>query len=136
MISEYISGHRKGVALALVYQLSSTEVRLLSHAILQPVLQRPEPSLKYLMAMINATAPTADVDSIAAIDNHDHPTKLPPPNSTINTIHTDEHLPHLVEELHLDESNVTVRTKIRTLAIVLALYVVLFIAALDQTIIA
>ena len=88
------------------------------------------------MATINATAPTADVDSIAAIDNHDHPTKLPPPNSTINTIHTDEHLPHLVEELHLDVSNVTVRTKIRTLAIVSALYVVLFIAALDQTIIA
>lgn len=88
------------------------------------------------MAITNATTPTADVDSIAAIDNHVHPTKLPPSIPTVHQLRTDEHQAQVVEALHLNEGNVTVRTKIRTLAIVLALYVVLFIAALDQTIIA
>jgi hypothetical protein len=88
------------------------------------------------MAIVDATASTADVDSIAPTDNHDHPTKLPPTVSTIQQLHTTEHQAQVVEALHLDEGNVNVRTKIRTLAIVSALYVVLFIAALDQTIIA
>lgn len=88
------------------------------------------------MAIINATASPAGIDSIAPMDNRDHPTKLAPSISTVQPIQTDEHQPQVVEAIHLDESDVTVRTKIRTLAIVLALYVVLFIAALDQTIIA
>lgn len=88
------------------------------------------------MSIVDTTASTADVDSIAPMDKHKLPTKMPPPLSTIDHINTDERLPHDIEELHLDEGNTTVRTKIRTLAIVLALYVVLFIAALDQTIIA
>lgn len=47
----------------------------------------------------------------------------------------EEH-PNAIEPLHLDEEDATVRTKLRTYAIVLALYLVLFLAALDQTIIA
>jgi hypothetical protein len=43
---------------------------------------------------------------------------------------------HTVEPLHLDEANPNVRTKLRIYAIVAALYLVLFVAALDQTIIA
>ena len=88
------------------------------------------------MAIIDATASPAGIDSIAPMDNRDHPTKLAPSVSTVQQIHTEEHQPQVFEAMHLDEGNVTVRTKIRTLAIVLALYVVLFIAALDQTIIA
>jgi len=80
------------------------------------------------MAIVEATASTADIDSIAPMD---HPTKSPTP-----VPHTDEQQPRTVETLHLDEGDVNVRTEVRTLAIVSALYVVLFIAALDQTIIA
>lgn len=88
------------------------------------------------MAIVDATASPAGIDSIAPMDNCDHPTKLAPSVSTVQQIETDEHQPQVVEAMHLDEGDITVRTKIRTLAIVLALYVVLFIAALDQTIIA
>jgi hypothetical protein len=80
------------------------------------------------MAIVDAIALTADIDSITPLD---HPTKPPTP-----VPHTDEQQPRAVETLHLDEADVNVRTKVRTLAIVSALYVVLFIAALDQTIIA
>jgi len=90
------------------------------------------------MAVVDGSALTAQgagVDTIAP-----HPTKLPPPVSDIDTSHSLSHTngehPQTVETLHLDEGDVNVRTKIRTLAIVSALYVVLFIAALDQTIIA
>jgi len=86
------------------------------------------------MAIIDATASTADGDSI--VPTIDQPTRLPPPLLTTVPTHTDEHQPQAVEPLHLDEINVNARTKIRTLAIVAALYFVLFIAALDQTIIA
>ena len=89
------------------------------------------------MAVIDETASRADVDAIAFAG--DRPTKLPPPVSSIaySPGHTDEQQqPQTVETLHLDEGDINVRTKIRTLAIVLALFVVLFIAALDQTIIA
>ncbi|EFW20971.1 conserved hypothetical protein [Coccidioides posadasii str. Silveira] len=41
-----------------------------------------------------------------------------------------------VEPLHLDEADTNVRSRLRVLAIVGALYLVLFVAALDQTIIA
>jgi hypothetical protein len=91
------------------------------------------------MAVVNDIALTAHVDNIAAITS-DPPAKLPPPLFNIDTSHplshTNEHQSQAVEALHLDEGDITVRTKIRTLAIVSALYVVLFIAALDQTIIA
>ena len=88
------------------------------------------------MAIVDATASPAGIDSITPTDNRDHPTKLAPSVSIIHQINTDGSQPQLVDTIHLDEGNVTARTKIRTLAIVLALYVVLFIAALDQTIIA
>jgi len=86
------------------------------------------------MAIVDATASTADTDSIAPMN---HPTKSPTPApSTIQPLQSDEHKPQVVEAMHLDEGNVIVRTRVRTLAIVSALYFVLFIAALDQTIIA
>ena len=87
------------------------------------------------MAAVAATAHAADVDTIAALS--DCPTKSPPPVFNVHPpSYTNEQQPRTVETLHLDEGDVNVRTKIRTLAIVSALYVVLFIAALDQTIIA
>jgi hypothetical protein len=86
------------------------------------------------MAIVDTTASTADVDSIAPAVAHC--TELPTPVSTTSPIYPDDHQPQGVEALHLDEINVNTRTKIRTLAIVAALYFVLFIAALDQTIIA
>lgn len=86
------------------------------------------------MATVDATASTGDVDSIAPTSAHR--TKSRTPASAVHTVLTDEHEPHVIEAIHLDEGDVNVRTKIRTLAIVLALYFVLFIAALDQTIIA
>jgi len=88
------------------------------------------------MAIVDATASPAGIDRITPTDNRDHSTKLTPSISAVQGIQTEDHQPQLVEAIHLDEGNVTVRTEIRTLAIVLALYVVLFIAALDQTIIA
>lgn len=87
------------------------------------------------MATVAAIAYAADVDTIAALS--DCPTKSPPPVFNVHPPnHIDEQQPQTVETLHLDEGDVNVRTKLRTLAIVAALYVVLFIAALDQTIIA
>lgn len=88
------------------------------------------------MAIVDATALPAGIDTITPTNNRDHPTKLAPSISTTHQISTDGSQPQPVDTIHLDEGNVTARTKIRTLAIVLALYVVLFIAALDQTIIA
>ena len=88
------------------------------------------------MAVVDATALPAGIDRITPTDNRDHSTKLASSVSTIQQFQTDEHQPQGIEAIHLDEGNVTARTKIRTLAIVSALYVVLFIAALDQTIIA
>ena len=43
---------------------------------------------------------------------------------------------HTVEPLESDETNTSVRPKLRTCLIIAALYSVLFIAALDQTIVA
>lgn len=86
------------------------------------------------MAIVDTAASTADVDRIAPAVAPC--TELPTPVHTTNPIHTDDHQPQVVETLHLDEVDVNTRTKIRTLAIVAALYFVLLIAALDQTIIA
>lgn len=86
------------------------------------------------MAIVDVTASTADVDSIAPVVAHR--TELPTPTPAIDPVLTDRHEPHAIEAIHLDEGDGNVRTKIRTLAIVSALYFVLFIAALDQTIIA
>lgn len=86
------------------------------------------------MAIVDTTASTADVDRIAPAVAHC--TELQTPVSTTTSFHPDGHQPQVVEALHLDQISVNTRTKIRTLAIVAALYFVLFIAALDQTIIA
>jgi hypothetical protein len=86
------------------------------------------------MAIAGATVSTAGVDSITP--SVFQRTELPTPISAIEPVLTDGNQPHAVEAIHLDESDVNARTKIRTLAIVAALYFVLFIAALDQTIIA
>lgn len=89
------------------------------------------------MAAINDTVSIsismAGTDAIAPVDGH-----TAKHTASVSTVPspTDCQQPQAVEALHLDEGNLNVRTKIRTLAIVLALYVVLFIAALDQTIIA
>jgi hypothetical protein len=89
------------------------------------------PYSRHQMAIIDGTASTHVVETIAPVD--DHTTSHPDINIPS---HTNEPLPETTETLHLDEGDVNVRTKIRTLAIVSALYFVLFIAALDQTIIA
>ena len=90
------------------------------------------------MATVDGSAlMAAGVDTIAPTSDHHHPAKLPTPISTSHpSSHAEEHQPQVIEALHLDEGDITVRSTIRTLAIVSALYVVLFIAALDQTIIA
>jgi hypothetical protein len=87
------------------------------------------------MAIDDGTASTNVVDAIAPVLGH--PAKHTASDLNINIpSHINEILPETAEALHLDEGDVNVRTKIRTLAIVSALYFVLFIAALDQTIIA
>ena len=88
------------------------------------------------MATVDAPASPAGIGSVTPTDKRDHSTKLAPSVSTIQQFQKDEHQPQGTEAMHVDEGDVTARTKIRTLAIVSALYVVLFIAALDQTIIA
>jgi hypothetical protein len=70
------------------------------------------------------------VDAIAVIDETS--TKLPASNPSIDSKEPTQ----IPEPMQVDESNVDARSKPRTLAIVAALYMVLFIAALDQTIIA
>lgn len=85
------------------------------------------------MATLNDAISTADTNTIAAI--HSPTTKRTASVSVVPSPASDQRT-HNIEALHLDEGDVNARTKIRTLAIVLALYVVLFIAALDQTIIA
>jgi hypothetical protein len=83
------------------------------------------------MAVLIDNASTVVVDTVVPVDDH----TASDPNNNIRS-HTNEPSPETTETLHLDGGDVNVRTKIRTLAIVSALYFVLFIAALDQTIIA
>lgn len=93
------------------------------------------PHSKYQMAVMGEAASPAAVDTISPVG--DHPAKHSASDADIRLpSHTNEEEPEITEGLHLDEGDVNVRTKIRTLAIVSALYFVLFIAALDQTIIA
>jgi hypothetical protein len=73
--------------------------------------------------------PTLAVDTAAAGGS---PTERPPLNSSDKG----DEQQHTVEPLHLDEANANMRTKLRIYATVAALYLVLFVAALDQTIIA
>jgi hypothetical protein len=88
------------------------------------------------MAVLIDTASPDVNDTIAPVGVHPAKhTASSDPNIDIPS-HTNEPLPETTETLHLDEGDVNVRSKIRTLAIVSALYFVLFIAALDQTIIA
>jgi hypothetical protein len=111
------------------------------HALSPGILERPKShSLRHQMATGDGSAlMAAGVDTIAPTSDH-QPAKSPPPVSdsltSHHSSHAEEHQPQVMEALHLDEGDINVRTKIRTLAIVSALYVVLFIAALDQTIIA
>lgn len=85
------------------------------------------------MAATNDTVSTANTDVIAPIRG---PTTKRTASVSAIPGTADDQQHQNIEALHLDEGDINVRTKIRTLAIVLALYVVLFIAALDQTIIA
>jgi hypothetical protein len=87
------------------------------------------------MAIVDGNASTDVVDTIAPAVGHPAKHTASDPNINI-TSHPNDPLPETTEALRLDEGDVNVRTKIRTLAIVSALYFVLFIAALDQTIIA
>jgi hypothetical protein len=87
------------------------------------------------MAVLVDSASPDIVDTIAPVGVHPAKHTASDPNINI-PCHTNDPLPETTEALHLDEGDVNVRTKIRTLAIVSALYFVLFIAALDQTIIA
>jgi hypothetical protein len=87
------------------------------------------------MAVLIDTASPDVIDTIDSVSGP--PAKHTASDSNINIpSHINETLPETTETLHLDEGDVNARTKIRTLAIVSALYFVLFIAALDQTIIA
>jgi hypothetical protein len=87
------------------------------------------------MAVLNDNVFTDAIKTIAPIEGHPAKHTASDPNINIPS-HTNESPPETTETLHLNEGDVNVRTKIRTLAIVSALYFVLFIAALDQTIIA
>lgn len=69
-------------------------------------------------------------DTITFVD--ETPTKLPAPNTA--TDYEEQH--RTPETIQIEENCVEARSKLRTLAIVAALYMVQFIAALDQTIIA
>ena len=80
--------------------------------------------------MADNTDVQSALDAIAVIDETS--TKLPTSNSAIDT----EETTHIPEPMQVNDSDVDARGKPRTLAIVAALYMVLFIAALDQTIIA
>jgi len=80
--------------------------------------------------MADNVAVQSALDAIAVIDETS--TKLPTSNSAIDT----EETTHIPEPMQVNDSDVDARGKPRTLAIVAALYMVLFIAALDQTIIA
>jgi hypothetical protein len=81
--------------------------------------------------MADNIAVQSALDTIAVIDETS--TKLPTSNPAIDT---EETTTHITEPIQVDDSDVDARGKPRTLAIVAALYMVLFIAALDQTIIA
>jgi hypothetical protein len=87
------------------------------------------------MSVLIDTASPDVIDTIAPGGVHPAKHTASDPNINIPS-HINETLSEITETLHLDEGDVNVRTKIRTLAIVSALYFVLFIAALDQTIIA
>lgn len=81
------------------------------------------------IASNDATA-AASVDEIAPVKDRipDHQASSPKTPAETG--------PLSIERLVIEEGLVNTRTKTRTLAIVAALYMVLFIAALDQTIIA
>jgi hypothetical protein len=87
------------------------------------------------MTTADDSASMADVDTIAPVNIHTAEGSASSPNKYLSS-HPDERQSRTTEVLHLDEGDTNVRTKFRTLAIVSALYFVLFIAALDQTIIA
>jgi hypothetical protein len=70
------------------------------------------------------------LDAITVVD--ETAAKLPASSAANDTAKSAQ----VPESMQMDESNVDTRSKPRTLAIVAALYMVLFIAALDQTIIA
>jgi hypothetical protein len=80
--------------------------------------------------MADNIAVQSALDAIAVIDETS--TKLPASNPAIDS----KEQPQMPESMQVDDSDVDARSKPRTLAIVAALYMVLFIAALDQTIIA
>jgi hypothetical protein len=80
--------------------------------------------------MADNIAVQSALDAIAVIDETS--TKLPASNPAIDS----KEQPQMPEPMQIEESDVDARGKPRTLAIVAALYMVLFIAALDQTIIA
>jgi hypothetical protein len=80
--------------------------------------------------MADNIAVQTSLDAITVVDKT--PTKSPTSNPTI----VSDEPTQMPEPMLLDESDVDARSKPRTLAIVAALYMVQFIAALDQTIIA
>jgi hypothetical protein len=80
--------------------------------------------------MADNIAVQSALDAIAVIDETS--TKLPASNPAIDS----KEQPQMPEPMQIEGSDVDARGKPRTLAIVAALYMVLFIAALDQTIIA
>ena len=80
--------------------------------------------------MAETIAVPAALDAITVVD--ETPTKASASNPTVDS----KEQPQMLEPMQIEESDVDARSKSRTLAIVAALYMVLFIAALDQTIIA
>lgn len=78
----------------------------------------------------NDAATAASVDEIAPVKDHIPDCQTSSPKTPT------ENVLQSIEPLTVEERPVNPRTRIRTLAIVAALYMVLFIAALDQTIIA
>jgi hypothetical protein len=79
--------------------------------------------------MADKIAVVSAADAIAVVKET---AKLPASNPATES----EEQSQMTEPMQIDESNLNVRSKPRTLAIVAALYMVQFIAALDQTIIA
>jgi hypothetical protein len=80
--------------------------------------------------MAHTIADHIALDAITVVD--ETTTKNSAANPTIDT----EEPTQIPEPVQIEEDDVDTRSKSRTLAIVAALYMVLFIAALDQTIIA
>jgi hypothetical protein len=80
--------------------------------------------------MADTIADHIALDAITVTD--EIPTKTIASNPSIDS----KEQAQMPEPMQVEESNIDDRSKPRTLAIVAALYMVLFIAALDQTIIA